>query len=430
MLISHISHAIELAKRNQKKIALLLLDLDRFKNINDSFGHLAGDDLLQQLSVRLKTKLRSTDMMARLGGDEFVMLLEDLTYPEYAAKVAENIIATVERPWYLKNNAEVFIGTSIGISLYPEHGDNPLDLLKHADAALYQAKSAGRSVAHYYSESLTQQARKRFKLEAKLREAISQGDLKLAYQPKFEVFSGAMVGVEALVRWVDAELGLIMPIDFIGIAEETGLINKLGEWVLNEACRQGKVWLDQGFNLSVAVNLSAMQLYRNDITEMIEDALKNTSFPATHLVFELTESILMGREGEFVKKLHKIKNLGISLAVDDFGVGYSSLSYLRGFPLDLLKIDQSFIADLEYDKDARAITATIIAMGRTLNLKVVAEGVETASQLSFLESHGCHMYQGFYASPALEACKLEEFIRDYEGKNIFSKPLLSHVSLQ
>ncbi len=420
MLISHISHAIEGAKRKNKQLALLLLDLDRFKNINDSFGHLAGDDLLQQLAIRLKAKLRGNDMVARLGGDEFVVLLEDISQPEYISKVTENIISVVEQTWLLKNKSEVHIGTSIGISLYPDHGDNALDLLKHADAALYQAKGSGRGVAHYYSESLTHQARRRFKLEARLRDAITADELQLHYQPKFDIFSGDLVGVEALVRWIDPKLGMIMPNEFISIAEETGLINKLGEWVLNEACRQGTVWLNNGLNLSIAVNLSATQLYHSDIAKTISDILQKTGFPAKNLELELTEGILMRRESESIKKLYQIKALGISLAVDDFGAGYSSLAYLRRFPLDVLKIDQSFVADLEDDKDDRAITATIIGIGRTLNLKVVAEGVETAFQLSFLESHGCHMYQGFFASPALEADLLEQFAKNYKGKNVFA----------
>lgn len=420
MLISHISHAIEGAKRKHKHIALLLLDLDRFKNVNDSFGHLAGDDLLQQLSAKLKTKLRGNDLMARLGGDEFVVVLEDVSNPEYAAKVAENIIQTIQEPWHLhQHNAIVNIGTSIGISLYPDHGDNSLDLLKHADAALYQAKGSGRGVAKYYSENLTRQARRRFKLETKLREAISNNELKLHYQPKLDVFTGKIISAEALVRWVDPKVGMIMPNEFISIAEETGLIAKLGEWVLREACRQGREWLDKGLDLAIAVNISATQLYHDDITKTISDTLKTTGFPAKNLELELTESILMRREAESIKKLYQIKELGITLAVDDFGAGYSSLSYLRRFPLDVLKIDRSFVADLDDDKDDRAITATIIGIGRTLNLKVVAEGVETASQLAFLASHGCHMYQGFYASPALEAKLLEEFIAAYKGNNIF-----------
>jgi predicted signal transduction protein with EAL and GGDEF domain len=359
-------------------------------------------------------------MIARLGGDEFVILLEDVSQPEYAAKVAENIIETVEQPWLLQNHSEVYVGTSIGISLYPDHGDNALDLLKHADAALYQAKGSGRGVAKYYSESLTRQARRRFKLEARLREAINNEELKLHYQPKLDIFSGEIVGVEALVRWIDPKAGMIMPNEFIGIAEETGLITKLGEWVLNEACQQGKIWHDKGINISIAVNLSATQLYHSDITKIIRDILKKTGFPAKQLELELTESILMRREAESIKKLYQIKELGISLAVDDFGAGYSSLAYLRRFPLDVLKIDRSFVEDLEDDKDDRAITATIIAIGRTLNLKVIAEGVETSSQLTFLESHGCHMYQGFYASPPLDPILLEEFIMEYKGHNVFA----------
>jgi diguanylate cyclase (GGDEF)-like protein/PAS domain S-box-containing protein len=420
MLISHISHAIEGAKRNNNQLALLLLDLDRFKNINDSFGHLAGDDLLQKLAERLKSRLRGNDMIARLGGDEFVILLEDISQPEYAAKVAESVIACIEQPWTLNNGSEVYIGTSIGISLYPDHGNHALDLLKHADAAMYQAKASGRGMARYYSESLTRQARRRFTLEAKLRDAISHNELQLYYQPKFDVFNGKLVGAEALVRWIEDDGLMILPNEFISIAEETGLINKLGEWVLNEACKQGKAWLDKGLDISIAVNLSATQLYHSNIAKTISDILQTTGFPAKNLELELTESILMRRESESIKTLYQIKNLGITLAVDDFGAGYSSLAYLRRFPLDVLKIDRSFIADLEDDKDDRAITATIIAIGRTLNLQVIAEGVETAAQLAFLSSHGCHMYQGFFASPALQAQSFEAFIEEYSGNNVFA----------
>jgi EAL domain-containing protein (putative c-di-GMP-specific phosphodiesterase class I) len=348
-----------------------------------------------------------------------VILLEDINQPEYAAKVAESIISCIEQPWTLNNGSEVYIGTSIGISLFPDHGSNALDLLKQADAAMYQAKGSGRGVARYYSENLTRQARRRFTLEAKLRDALSRNELQLYYQPKFDVYSGDIVGAEALVRWIDADGVMILPNEFIGIAEETGLINKLGEWVLNEACRQGKIWLDQGLEISIAVNLSATQLYHSNIAKTIDDILQLTGFPAKNLELELTESILMRRESESIKTLYQIKNLGITLAVDDFGAGYSSLAYLRRFPLDVLKIDRSFIADLEDDKDDRAITATIIAIGRTLNLQVIAEGVETDSQLAFLASHGCHMYQGFFASPALEPALFETFIAEYKGNNIF-----------
>jgi len=420
MLASHISHAIERAKRHDKKIALLLMDLDRFKNVNDSYGHMAGDDLLKQLADRLRKTLRANDMIARLGGDEFVVLLEDVEQSEYAAKVANNIIEAINSPWDLdQHNAQVSIGTSIGISLYPEHGDNAQDLLKHADAAMYQAKNSGRGVVKYYSEQLTKLARRRLKLESRLREAINNNELQLHYQPKLDVFTGKVTGAEALVRWIDPKAGMIMPIEFISIAEETGLIKKLGAWVLNEACRQGKHWLAQGLDITIAVNISAIQLYDEDITQLIRDALNKTSFPAKNLELELTESILMRREAESIKKLYQIKDLGIRLAVDDFGAGYSSLSYLRRFPLDVLKIDRSFVADLDEDKDDRAITATIIGIGRTLNLTVVAEGVETQSQLNFLASHGCHQYQGFYASPALSADLFEAFIAEYKGNNVF-----------
>ncbi len=404
MLLARLSHAIEFAKRNHRQIALLMLDLDGFKNINDSYGHLAGDEILQQLAARLTSRLRSIDTVARLGGDEFIVMLEDIAQSEYAARVAQDLIDTIDVPWKLSNGAEVHVSTSIGISIYPAHGSESLDLLRHADAALYQAKAAGRRCARYFSESLTQTARNRFRIEAKLRTAINNNLLYLCYQPKLDVKSGAVIGVEALVRWQDEDEGLIMPNDFISIAEETGLINKLGEWVFKEACLQGKRWLDAGLKpLSIAVNLSGNQLHHSDIVTILTNIIEKTGFPAHHLELELTESVLMHRETEIVDKLNAIRDLGISLAIDDFGTGYSSLAYLKRFPLDVLKVDRSFVADIEHDADDRAITSTIIGIAKTLELLVVAEGVETEAQLAFLKAQGCNMYQGYLASPALPA---------------------------
>ncbi|HZV99352.1 MAG TPA: PAS domain S-box protein [Methylophilaceae bacterium] len=407
MLISRLDHAIEVSRRDNSQLALLMLDLDRFKNVNDSFGHLAGDELLQQVAKRLISNLRGVDTVSRLGGDEFTVLLEDVAQPEDAARVAEHIIRAIEAPWKLSNNIEVRIGASIGISLFPGHGSSALELLQHADAALYQAKAAGRGCVRYFSESLTQAARDRFSLEAKLRQAIPNNEFRVYYQPKIEMASGQIVGAEALLRWEHPEQGLVMPARFINIAEDTGLIVGLGEWVLEEACKHGKQWLDAGLPLqSLAVNLSAHQLHHSDIVKTLTTILTETGFPAERLELELTESTLMQREVEIIEILGALQAMGIRLAIDDFGTGYSSLSYLKSFSLDVLKIDKSFVEDIESDQDDRAITATIIGMAHTLGMQVVAEGVETRQQLEFLRSHDCDMYQGFLVSPPLPA---EEF---------------------
>lgn len=407
MLISRLGHAIEVARRDNSQLALLMLDLDRFKNVNDSFGHLAGDELLQQVAKRLTERLRGVDTVTRLGGDEFTVLLEEIAQPEDAARVAESIISSLENAWTLSNGVEVRIGASVGISVYPGHGDTALELLQHADAALYQAKAAGRGCARYFSESLTQAARSRFNIEARLRQALPNNELRLYYQPKIDVATGRIVGAEALVRWLDPVDGLIMPLSFISIAEETGLISAIGEWVLREACDQGKRWIDAGMpSLSVAVNLSAHQLYHGDIVKTLSTALEKSHFPAEHLELELTESILMQREDEIVETLSALRNKGVRLAIDDFGTGYSSLSYLKSFPLDVLKIDRSFVKDIEEDSDDRAITATIIGIAHTLGMQVVAEGVETEQQLDFLRLHHCDMYQGYLVSPPVP---VEEF---------------------
>ncbi|HEX5539853.1 MAG TPA: EAL domain-containing protein, partial [Methylophilaceae bacterium] len=351
MLISRLGHAIEVARRDNTNLALLMLDLDRFKNVNDSFGHPAGDELLQQVAQRLTVRLRGVDTVTRLGGDEFTVLLEGIAQPEDAAAVAQDIIQSLEAPWKLSNNIEVRISASIGISLFPNHAANALELLQHADAALYQAKSAGRGCARYFSESLTQAARDRFNMEARLREAIPGNQLRVFYQPQLDMRSGRIVGAEALVRWQDPAEGLILPMRFIGIAEETGLIGALGEWMMQEACLQGKRWLDAGLApISIAINLSAHQLHHSDIVSILTQVLERTGFPAELLELELTESILMQREAEIIETLNALRALGIRLAIDDFGTGYSSLAYLKSFPLDILKIDKSFVHDIETDQ--------------------------------------------------------------------------------
>ena len=410
LLLSHLKNSIEKAKRHKTHIALLMFDLDRFKDVNDSFGHSAGDELLQQVAQRFSSRLRDGDIISRLGGDEFAIVLEHLAHPEDAGRIATEMINAQGAPYKLIGGAEVHIGMSAGIVLFPENGDDASGLLQHADAALYKAKSEGRGIYRYYTDELTDSARKRIACETYLRRAVANNEFEVYYQPQVHISTGRIVGAEALVRWNDPERGMIFPSVFIPIAEDTGLIGVIGEWVLNETCRQGKIWIDRGHRLTLAVNLSAHQVRHQNIPEMVETALKKTGYPADKLELELTESALMQREEEAVAMLHVLRAMGIRLAIDDFGTGYSSLSYLKRFPIDVLKIDKSFVDDLPFDADDMAIVTAIIAMGHALGFQVLAEGTERIEQIEFLKERGCTMYQGYFKSPPLPAAEFEKLL--------------------
>lgn len=408
LLSSHLKNSIEKAKRNKKQISVLMFDLDRFKDVNDSFGHAAGDELLQQVAQRFDVRLRDGDIISRLGGDEFAIVLEHLNRTEDAGRIAKEMIDAQNAPYKLISGAVVHIGMSAGIVIFPEHGENASELLQHADAALYKAKGEGRGTYRYYTDELTDSARQRIEYETCLRRAVANDEFEVYYQPQVHIATGKIVGAETLIRWNDPEKGMILPSVFIPIAEDTGLIGAIGEWVLNETCRQGKIWLDAGHRLTLAVNLSAHQVRHQDIPAMVEAALKKSGYPADNLELELTESALMQREEETVAMLHMLRALGIRLAIDDFGTGYSSLSYLKRFPIDVLKIDKSFVDDLPFDADDMAIVTAIIAMGKALGFQILAEGTERIEQIEFLKERGCTMYQGYFKSPPLPA---KEFIK-------------------
>ncbi|NDP47609.1 MAG: EAL domain-containing protein [Sulfuriferula multivorans] len=411
LLQSQLKHVLESAERNKRRVAVLYIDLDRFKNINDSLGHPVGDELLEALAQRMQDKLRAEDILGRLGGDEFLLILEDLRRPDDAADVAMEMIHLLEQSFLLPSGHEVYVGASIGISLFPEDGTTSTELIQHADVALYQAKGTGRNTFSFYTPGLTQAVDERLGMEANLRRALAQHEFVVHYQPQVDIHSGKMIGCEALVRWNDPAQGLIPPLRFIHLAEETGLIVPLGEWVLREACRQARAWIDAGLPaLSLSVNLSARQMQQPDIVARIAAILKETRLPPEFLKLELTESMIMGHGEEAVALLYTLKALGLRLSIDDFGTGYSSLAYLKRFPIDELKIDQGFVRDIPHDSSDMEIAAAVIGLARGLRLNVVAEGVETEAQRDFLVDQGCHAYQGYLFSRPLPADEYAELL--------------------
>ncbi len=411
LLQSHLTHALAQAQRHSTQLGVLYIDLDRFKNINDSMGYLVGDELLVNLTERLTMHMRSEDMLARLGGDEFLLVLEHINSPEDTAVVARSLLELLSQPFALPGGQEIFIGASIGISIFPSDGSNAEQMIQHADAAMHQAKKQGRNTYRFYTDALTLAAGEHLELENRLRHAIGANQLRVYFQPQVDIVTGHIVGAEALVRWQDPERGLIPPAHFIRLAEETGLIGAIGEWVLRETCLQGARWIEAGLPfLTLAVNLSPHQFMRGNIAELVSKVLAETGFPADRLELELTESALMEQEEDAVKMLHLLRAQDIRLAIDDFGTGYSSLSYLKRFPLDILKIDKSFIDDIPFHQDDMEIATTIIAMGHILGFKVLAEGVETAEQLAFLQDKGCDMYQGYLTSPPVPAEDFEKLL--------------------
>jgi diguanylate cyclase (GGDEF)-like protein/PAS domain S-box-containing protein len=413
-LLERLDHCIAVGMRENSQFALLMLDLDRFKAVNDNFGHLTGDELLQQVAERISRRLRSTDMVARLGGDEFVVLLADISHKEDAARVADMIVMDLTTPFQLSQHDDIQISTSIGISLYPEHGDSSEMLMDNADVALYQAKNNGRGCFAYFSESLTLATRQRLQLETKLRNGLAQQELRVFYQPQMDMVTGKIVGAEALVRWQTLN-ELLPPSYFIPVAEETALIIEIGAWVLYETCQQGRLWLEAGLPpIILSVNISAPQLQRSNMAVLIATVLEETGFPAAQLELEITENSLMENNNpEIVLDiLNNLHALGIRLAIDNFGTGFSSLAYLKRFPLNRLKIDKSFINTISQHQDNLEIASTIIAMGHSLGFEVLAEGVETQQQLAFLRDKGCNFYQGYIKSRPITAAEFTLLLQE------------------
>ena len=404
--------AMDRAKRQDSCVAVLFIDLDHFKNINDSLGHPVGDALLTTIAERLQQRLRETDILARLGGDEFMVLLENINTPEEAAQIASALLRLFESPFSLADEREVYLGASIGISLYPDDSRDRDELVRNADAAMYQAKSDGRNTFCFYTSALTERSRLRLTLEARLRTALKHGEFTLHYQPLVDTHSGATLGVEALLRWKTAT-ETFHPADFIPLAEDTGLIVPLGAWVLREACRQVQSWRNQGLELqTLAVNLSPRQFRQPDLIAQVQQALQTSGLPANCLELEITEGALMDDVKVAQATLAALKRLGVRLAIDDFGTGYSSLAYLRRFPLDKLKIDKSFLCDVPEDQANLEIVSTIIALARGLKLTVIAEGVETAAQLATLRQMECNQCQGYLFSRPLAASDLALYLQN------------------
>jgi len=411
-LQQHLKQALQQAHRHGHQVAVLFIDLDRFKNVNDTLGHPVGDELLRATAARLTTVLRNEDLIARLGGDEFIVILERLGIAQDAGLVAEKLLDALSQPFTI-HSREVFLTASIGISLYPSHGQDVTEMIMNADAAMYRAKALGRNNFQFYSTELTAAALQRFSLENSLRRALEREELMVYYQPQFSFRTGQITGVEALLRWEHPELGFMLPDRFIPLAEESGLIESIGEWVLREACRQSKRWQSLAFPpLHMAVNLSSKQIMNPRLTHTIISCLEETGVAPSSIELELTESSLMHDPQRAINVLGELYALGIGIVLDDFGTGYSSMNYLKRFSLSKLKIDRSFIQDIPHSRQDAAITKAIIALGHGIPLTVNSEGVESMEQLTFLEAWGCDEWQGNLFSKPVPAAELEELLGD------------------
>ena len=412
LLNDRITTALARARRQEEMLALLFLDLDRFKIINDSLGHAAGDQLLRAIAERLRSCLREEDTVARLGGDEFMILLADIRNAPDAGKIANKIIKSLVKPFNC-NGHELYITTSVGISIFPDDGTDTETLVKHADISMYRAKEIGRNKIVYFTSEMNTASRNKLELETNLRTALERNELQLVYQPKIDITRNAIIGVEALLRWNSPALGSVSPLQFIPIAEESGLIIPIGEWVLRTAFGQLREWHDAGFDeLTMAVNLSSAQLSSPGFEDIMESALSGSGISGNKVELEVTENVAMSSFDAAIMTLEKLKNKGMSIAMDDFGTGYSSLGYLRRLPIDTVKIDRSFVREIPDSKEDTLIAQTIIAMAFSLNLSLIVEGVENVRQLNFFRQQGCHVVQGYLFSKPVPPQAIHKMLQD------------------
>jgi len=415
LLIDRLHQLIKAAERRKYKVAVVSIDLDRFKEVNDSLGYDAGDLLLQTLAKRFSNVMRGEDTLARIGGDEFVVVIQGLHQGQDAAIIANGLRSCLAEPVTL-NGYEHTVTASMGISLYPDDATNGQEMIRNADAAMYQAKGAGRNAFQFYTSDLNRRALEMLSMENALRRAVERQEFVLHYQPQVDISSGCVVGAEALIRWNHPELGLVMPGKFISVAEERGLIVPIGSWVIEEAARQAAIWQNAGTSIPIAVNVSAVQFRQKDFVERLADTVRKYGITANHLELELTERVIMRDAETTVEILARLNDMGFQLSIDDFGTGYSSLSYLRRFPIDKIKIDQSFVTDVIQIASAGSIVTAIIGLARSLKLRVIAEGVETTEQLEILREQGCDEAQGFLFSPALGSEPFEKLVREWKTK--------------
>jgi diguanylate cyclase (GGDEF)-like protein/PAS domain S-box-containing protein len=411
LFMDRLEHALA-RRQNGGEIAVLFMDLDRFKVINDTLGHASGDKVLQLLGERISGCVRKGDTLARISGDEFAIILEDTVSTEAVVSVARHILDELTKPFVVENH-DLFVTTSIGISMSPDDGEDSQTLLKHADIAMYRAKDLGRNTYRFYSPDMSSKAFERLNLEISLRYALEREQFRLFYQPQYDVITGKVIGVEALLRWQHPDLGLVAPNDFISTLEETGLIVPVGEWVLYTACMQAREWQKKyDKKLRMSVNLSAHQFNDVELSSMVEYCLQRSQLPASTLELEITESVIMQDKKRIGRTFQTLEDLGVRFAIDDFGTGYSSLSYLKRFPIDTIKIDRSFVRDVCSDSDDAAIVSAIIAIAKSLNMEVVAEGVETESQLDFIKRQDCFVMQGFLFGEPVMAEKIDILLAD------------------
>ncbi len=416
LVLDRLRQAMQQALRNGHQLAVVYLDIDNFKNVNDTRGHAAGDELLKLASTRLVTALRAGDTLGRQGGDEFILLLPDIHRTQEVATVAEKVLAAMSFP-FLVGEREVHVSASLGIAVYPADSEDAETLLSHADIAMYRAKEDGRNAFRFFTADMDERMRARVELEHDLRLAIEHDELALHFQPQVSLVSGAVVGMEALVRWNHPREGMVMPGRFIGVAEDSGLIVPIGNWVLETACQQARAWQDAGLPpVRMAVNLSARQFRDPSMVQRVARVLAESQLAPELLELEITESTVMHDTEAAIATLKLLKGLGVTLSVDDFGTGYSSLSYLKLFPIDVLKVDRSFVSDATTNPDDAAIVRTIVNMAHSLGLSVVAEGVETAGQTAFLHYVGCNELQGYYFSRPLPQDEAEQLLR--EGRRL------------